>query len=167
MKKSHLLTLLLTFVGIFTTQATSVAIDVDKASNVIVQTSSGYGQTLSLEDGMNRFDLDEQNDIPLLISAAQGAEIVEVTKNGTETVSKSGDGNYRVGFSGPTMIKITTNGSGSGGGEISKDITMDFFASGEGVTGKPFKVYYQKDRFHELLHHSRKGKRENRSRQGF
>ncbi len=49
MKKSHLLTLLLTFVGIFTTQATSVAIDVDKASNVIVQTSSGYGQTLSLE----------------------------------------------------------------------------------------------------------------------
>lgn len=145
MKKSHLLTLLLTFVGIFTTQATSVAIDVDKASNVIVQTSSGYGQTLSLEDGMNRFDLDEQNDIPLLISAAQGAEIVEVTKNGTETVSKSGDGNYRVGFSGPTMIKITTNGSGSGGGEISKDITMDFFASGEGVTGKPFKVYYQKD----------------------
>lgn len=89
MKKSHLLTLLLTFVGIFTTQATSVAIDVDKASNVIVQTSSGYGQTLSLEDGMNRFDLDEQNDIPLLISAAQGAEIVEVTKTAQKPCQKA------------------------------------------------------------------------------
>ena len=129
-------------VGIFTAGATSVMIDVDKAANVIVQTQSGYGQTLDLYDGMNRFDLSEQ-DSPLLIQAATGAQIESVTQNETTTINPSGDGNYRIGIgTSGMMIKIVTSGSGSA---VAKDVHLDFFASGEGITGKPFTVYYEKD----------------------
>lgn len=142
MKKTFLLSLLMTMVGIFTAGATSVMIDVDKAANVIVQTQSGYGQTLDLYDGMNRFDLSEQ-DSPLLIQAATGAQIESVTQNETTTINPSGDGNYRIGIgTSGMMIKIVTSGSGSA---VAKDVHLDFFASGEGITGKPFTVYYEKD----------------------
>lgn len=141
MKKSFLLTLLMAFVGIFTMQATSVMIDVDNAANVTVQTMAGNGQTLDLLDGMNPFDLSE-SDQPLLIEANPGAEIVSITKNDAETLSPSGDGKYRVGFDGPTMFKIVTSGSA---GQTTKNVTIGFNASGEGVTGSPFTVYYEKD----------------------
>ncbi len=141
MKKSFLLTLLMAVVGIFTMQATSVMIDVDNAANVTVQTMAGNGQTLDLLDGMNRFDLSE-SDQPLLIEANPGAEIVSITRNEEETVNPSGDGKYRVGFDGPTMFKIVTSGSG---GQTAKNVTIGFNASGEGVSGKPFSVYYEKD----------------------
>lgn len=142
MKKTFLLSFLMTMVGIFTAGATSVMIDVDKAANVIVQTQSGYGQTLDLYDGMNRFDLSEQ-DSPLLIQAATGAQIESVTQNETTTINPSGDGNYRIGIgTSGMMIKIVTSGSGSA---VAKDVHLDFFASGEGITGKPFTVYYEKD----------------------
>ena len=117
-------------------------IDVDKASNVIVQTMSGNGRTLDLYDGMNRFDLSEQ-DSPLLIQAATGAQIVSVTQNETTAINPSGDGNYRIGIStSGMMIKIVTSGSGS---SVTKDVHLDFFASGDEITGKPFTVYYEKD----------------------
>ncbi|MDE6098259.1 MAG: hypothetical protein K2G24_05165 [Muribaculaceae bacterium] len=146
MKKHFLLTFLMAFVGIFTVQATSVVIDVDNANNVIVQTNSGYGTTLSLENGMNRFDLSEETDNPILIKAAPGAEIVSITKDGTTALTPGGDGNYRVSFaaSNGIMVKIETSGNG-GGGDVAKDVTIDFFASGEGISGKPFKVFYEKD----------------------
>lgn len=146
MKKTFLLSLLMVLAGIFTVNATSVMIDVDHADNVIVQTNSGYGQTLDLYDGMNRFDLSDQTDNPILIKAAPGAEIVSVTQNETTTVNPSGDGNYRVGFStSGIMIKIVTSGSGSGSGDTPQDIHLDFAASGDGITGAPFTVYYEKD----------------------
>lgn len=142
MKKTFLLSLLMTLAGIFTAGATSVMIDVDKASNVIVQTMSGNGRTLDLYDGMNRFDLSEQ-DSPLLIQAATGAQIVSVTQNETTAINPSGDGNYRIGIStSGMMIKIVTSGSGS---SVTKDVHLDFFASGDDITGKPFTVYYEKD----------------------
>ncbi len=142
MKKTFLLSLLMTLAGIFTAGATSVMIDVDKASNVIVQTMSGNGRTLDLYDGMNRFDLSEQ-DSPLLIQAATGAQIVSVTQNETTAINPSGDGNYRIGIStSGMMIKIVTSGSGS---SVTKDVHLDFFASGDEITGKPFTVYYEKD----------------------
>lgn len=142
MKKTFLLSLLMTLAGIFTAGATSVMIDVDKASNVIVQTMSGNGRTLDLYDGMNRFDLSEQ-DSPLLIQAATGAQIVSVTQNETTAINPSGDGNYRIGIStSGMMIKIVTSGSGS---SVTKDVHLDFFASGDNITGKPFTVYYEKD----------------------
>ena len=132
----------MTLAGIFTAGATSVMIDVDKASNVIVQTMSGNGRTLDLYDGMNRFDLSEQ-DSPLLIQAATGAQIVSVTQNETTAINPSGDGNYRIGIStSGMMIKIVTSGSGS---SVTKDVHLDFFASGDEITGKPFTVYYEKD----------------------
>lgn len=146
MKKNLLLTLLMTLVGMFTAQATVVMINVDKANNVTVQTNSGYGQTLSLQDGMNRFELDDAADNPLLIKPNPGAEIVSVTKNETDNIFPSGDGNYRVGFATAGIkIDIVTSGEGQGGGETAKDITMDFYASGDGITGKPFTVQYEKD----------------------
>lgn len=142
MKKTFLLSLLMTLAGIFTAGATSVMIDVDKASNVIVQTMSGNGRTLDLYDGMNRFDLSEQ-DSPLLIQAATGAQIVSVTQNETTAINPSGDGNYRIGIStSGMMIKIVTSGSGS---SVTKDVHLDFFASGDEITGKSFTVYYEKD----------------------
>ena len=131
MKKTFLLSLLMTLAGIFTAGATSVMIDVDKASNVIVQTMSGNGRTLDLYDGMNRFDLSEQ-DSPLLIQAATGAQIVSVTQNETTAINPSGDGNYRIGIStSGMMIKIVTSGSGS---SVTKDVHLDFFASGDDIT---------------------------------
>ncbi len=148
MKKEFLLTLLMTFVGIFTVQATSVVIDVDHANNVIVQTNSGYGQTLELQDGMNRFDLNDQTDNPILINATEGAKIESVTQDGDINITPGGDGHYRVGFAtAGTMIKIVTsgNGSGGGGGDVVKNVNISFSVSGEGITGKPFTVYYEKD----------------------
>ncbi|MDE6120602.1 MAG: hypothetical protein K2F63_02310, partial [Muribaculaceae bacterium] len=146
MKKHFLLMFLMAFVGIFAAKATSVVIDVDNADNVIVQTNSGYGTTLSLQNGMNRFDLSEETDNPILIKAADGAKIESITRDETTNINPGGDGNYRVSFaaSNGIMIKITTSGNGSAGGQV-KDVTLDFFASGEGITGKPFTVYYEKD----------------------
>lgn len=147
MKKNLLLLFLMAFIGMFTAKAgTSVVIDVDKANNVTVQTNAGYGQTLTLQDGMNRFDLDDASDAPLLVTANPGAEIVSISKNETETVYPGGDGNYRLGFTtAAVMYKITTSGNGQGGGEVTKDITLGFKAVGEGVSGKPFTVTYEKD----------------------
>lgn len=146
MKKNLLLTFFMAFVWILTAKAaTSVIIDVDKAANVTVQTNSGYGQTLDLIDGMNRFELDDAADNPLLIKANTGAEIVSVTQNDTDNIFPSGDGAYRVGFAtAGIMIRIVTSGNAQGG-DVAKDITMDFYASGEGISGKPFMVTYQKD----------------------
>lgn len=146
MRKNLLLTFLMLFVGMFTAKAaTSVVVDVDKASNVTIQTNYGYGQTLELTDGMNRFDLDDAADSPLVIKANPGAEIVSVTKNETETITPSGDGSYTVRFyTAGIMIKIVTSGEGQGG-DVAKDITLGFKAVGEGVTGKPFTVTYEKD----------------------
>lgn len=87
MKKHFLLSFLMTLVGIFTMQATNVIINVDKAANVIVSTNSGYGKTLDLVDGINVLDLSDADDSPLLIKAAQGAEITSVVKNESETLS--------------------------------------------------------------------------------
>lgn len=146
MKKNLLLMFFMAFVWALTAKATtSVIIDVDKAANVTVQTNAGYGQTLDLIDGMNRFDLDDAADNPLLIKANTGAEIVSVTKNETDNISPAGDGAYRVGFAtAGIMIKIVTSGNAQGG-DVAKDITMDFYASGDGISGKPFTVTYQKD----------------------
>lgn len=144
MKKGFLLTLLMALVGIFTVQAVSVTINVDHANNVIVQTNSGYGQTLDLSDGQNSFDL-TADDSPLIIKAAEGAEIVSAKQDGND-LYLSGDGFYRAGIGTvATSIEITTSGSGSGGGgDVAKNVNIGFFVSGEGMTGKPFKVYYEK-----------------------
>ncbi len=134
MKKHFLLSFLMTLVGIFTMQATNVIINVDKAANVIVSTNSGYGKTLDLVDGINVLDLSDADDSPLLIKAAQGAEITSVVKNESETLSPVA-GEYTVRFYNVSVkIDIETTGEG-GGSDIVKDITMNFRASGEGVTG--------------------------------
>ena len=144
MKKHFLLSFLMTLVGIFTMQATNVIINVDKAANVIVSTNSGYGKTLDLVDGINVLDLSDADDSPLLIKAAQGAEITSVVKNESETLSPVA-GEYTVRFYNVSVkIDIETTGEG-GGSDIVKDITMNFRASGEGVTGSPFNVTYLKD----------------------
>ena len=135
MKKHFLLSFLMTLVGIFTMQATNVIINVDKAANVIVSTNSGYGKTLDLVDGINVLDLSDADDSPLLIKAAQGAEITSVVKNESETLSPVA-GEYTVRFYNVSVkIDIETTGEG-GGSDIVKDITMNFRASGEGVHRK-------------------------------
>lgn len=146
MRKNLLLMFLAVFVGMFTAKATtSVIINVDKAANVTVQTNYGYGETLQLTDGMNKLDLDDGADSPLIIKANPGAEIVSVTKNESETINPGGDGSYTVRFyTAGIKIDIVTTGEGQGG-TVAKDITMDFFASGEGISGKPFTVTYEKD----------------------
>lgn len=145
MKRGILLTFLFCLLWTLTGRAVSVVINVDKASNVTVQTNYGYGTTLELTDGMNRFDLDDTSDSPLLVKANSGAEIVSVTKNETNTVNPSGDGSYRVTFTGACKIDIVTSGEGQGGGETVKNVTLSFTARGEDVSGKPFTVTYEKD----------------------
>ena len=117
MKKHFLLSFLMTLVGIFTMQATNVIINVDKAANVIVSTNSGYGKTLDLVDGINVLDLSDADDSPLLIKAAQGAEITSVVKNESETLSPVA-GEYTVRFYN-VIVKIDIETTGEGGGSDS------------------------------------------------
>ncbi len=109
MKKNFLLLLFAALLGVVSASADMVRINVDNAANVIVTTANG-ANTLTLVDGMNSFDL-STSDNPLAVQAADGAEIVEVTKN-NEPVMASGYGTpvYRMAIE-PMMVNITTSGS--------------------------------------------------------
>lgn len=144
MKKFFLLAFLMAFVGVFSSQAVSVIINVDNAANVVVKGNYGYGQTLTLENGLNRLDLSDADDSPLQIKAAEGATIVSVTKNETETLTAN-NGEYIVRFySTGIKLDIVTSGSGVVTSPAAKDIHFNLYVSGEGVTGKPVTIEYKK-----------------------
>ena len=85
----------------------NVKIEVDKGSNVIVTTIAGNGTRLTLTDGVNDVQLNNEEDNPLLIEAAEGAEIVSCKVNGNDG-NFSGDGKLRVGITEGLRIEITT-----------------------------------------------------------
>ena len=145
MKRGLLLTFLFWMLCSFTGISASVIINIDKAANVTVQTNNGSGDTLDLIDGMNRLELDDTSDSPLLIKANDGAEIVSVTKNESDKINASGDGSYRVTFTGACKIDIVTSGEAHGGGDTAPLITLSFMARGEKISGTPFTVTYLKD----------------------
>ncbi len=119
MKKNLLMLLFTVALGVVPALADMVRIQVDNAANIVVTTGNG-ANTLTLQDGMNSFDLDASQS-PLAIGPAAGAEIVDMTKNG-EVIQHEGDGTkddpdvknyfgdiYRCSIE-PMMIMITTRG---------------------------------------------------------
>ncbi len=111
MYKKFLLSIFAMIVGLVTASAqTSVIIDVDKADNVNAYSASG---TITLSDGVNRITTLTSADNPLTIEAANGATIVSVTKNGTDSATPSGDGKYRFSIESMMISIVTSGGSGS------------------------------------------------------
>lgn len=118
MKKNSFLIVILLLANIFSASAKierafsadglcNVKIEVDKGSNVIVTTIAGNGTRLTLTDGVNDVQLNNEEDNPLLIEAAEGAEIVSCKVNGNDG-NFSGDGKLRVGITEGLRIEITT-----------------------------------------------------------
>lgn len=144
MKRFLLLNLLMTLVGVFTVSATSVVINVDNADNVDVYANYGYGRKLDLADGLNVFDLSDTDDSPLKITAREGAAIESVVMNETDNVEGNG-GEYLVRFY-TSGIKIDITTSGNGSASNVRDVSIQgFYAMGEGISGSPFTVTYEKD----------------------
>jgi len=73
---------------------TAVTISVDDASRVIVKELDGYGDILTLENGANKFKLEDLA-LPLNINATEGNRIVSVMMDG-EAVTAGGNGSYKV-----------------------------------------------------------------------
>ena len=145
MKKNLFLTLITIMVCAFTTSAGNVRIMVDNPANVKVQTNSGYGKTLDLGDGNASFSDLTSDDSPLLISANPGATIEKVEVN-EEAMTPGGDGQYRIGINADgMMINITTSGNATGG-ETARMVSISgIYAQGEGVTGSPYSLSYDKN----------------------
>ena len=144
MKKIFLLGWLMTLLGVLTASATSVVINVDNASNVDVTTNYGYGKQLELSDGFNVFDLSDADDSPLKITAREGAAIESVVVNETDNVEGNA-GEYLVRFY-TSGIKIDITTSGSGSNPTARDVSIQgFYAMGDGVTGTPFTLTYDKE----------------------
>lgn len=121
MFKKFLLSFLAMIVGFFAVSAqTSVIVDVDNAANVRVYTYQKGD--LSLVDGMNRITDLSEADSPLVIEPAANASIVSVTKNGTDLLSPSGDGLYRVAIE-SMMLQIVTSGGGSATQEVGLNVS--------------------------------------------
>lgn len=121
MFKKFLLSFLAMIVGFFAVSAqTSVIVDVDNAANVRVYTYQKGD--LSLVDGMNRITDLSEADSPLVIEPAGNASIVSVTKNGTDLLSPSGDGLYRVAIE-SMMLQIVTSGGGSATQEVGLNVS--------------------------------------------
>ena len=119
MKKNLLLILLAVIFGATTAAAemVSATIEVDKAANVVV-TNGMYGTVVNLQDGVNRLGLDGDAQ-PLVVKAADGAEITSVTCNGQEV--SSGYNGYTMGITQGMYVKITTTG-GSESGDVSYNV---------------------------------------------
>lgn len=145
MKKNLFLTLITIMVCAFTMSAGNVRIMVDNPANVKVQTNSGYGKTLDLGDGNASFSDLTSDDSPLLISANPGATIEKVEVN-EEAMTPGGDGQYRIGINADgMMINITTSGNATGG-ETARMVSISgIYAQGEGVTGSPYSLSYDKN----------------------
>ncbi len=144
MKKIFLLGWLMTLLGVLTASATSVVINVDNASNVDVTANYGYGKQLELSDGFNVFDLSDADDSPLKITAREGAAIESVVVNETDNVEGNA-GEYLVRFY-TSGIKIDITTSGSGSNPTARDVSIQgFYAMGDGVTGTPFTLTYDKE----------------------
>ncbi len=134
----------MTILGVLNLSATRVIINVDNASNVSVTCNYGYGQKLELTDGMNTFDLSDSDDSPLKITANAGAAIESVTLNETDAVQGT-DGEYLVRFYN-AGIKLDIVTSGNGSVTTTRDVTIQgFYAMGDGISGSPFTVTYDKD----------------------
>lgn len=151
MKKNLFLTLITVMVCAFTMSAGNVRIMVDNPANVKVQTNSGYGKTLDLGDGNASFTDLTSDDSPLLISANPGATIEKVEVN-EEAMMPGGDGQYRIGINADgMMINITTSGNATGGGETARMVSISgIIAMGDGISGSPYTVSYDKDGEWEL-----------------
>lgn len=144
MKKNLLFTWLMILFGVFSASATSVIINVDNAENVDVYTNYGTGNKLDLVNGINQFTLSDTDDSPLKITARTGAVIESVMINETDKIDGT-NGEYLVRFY-SQGIKIDIVTSGSGTAPTEREVTINgFYSSGEGVTGSPFTITYEKD----------------------
>lgn len=144
MKKTLLFSLVMLLFGALqaAAQTVSVVIGVDNASHVVVKTNYGYGSELQLNDGINQFKLSDTDDSPLQIKAAEGYEIVSVTKNESETITGN-NGEYLVRFySGGVKVDIVTKTS-EGTTPSLRDVL--FSVSANGADNSSFTVTYQKD----------------------
>lgn len=142
MKKTLLLMFLMIITGYISAHAAMVRVSVDNPDNVIITTLAGNGETVALDGEMSQLDLDPATCNPLLIEPAPGAEITSLSFNGNPA-NPSGDGKYRIGIvDGGNMIQIETSGSGS---QTEQTVTIGFIARGDGVTGNPLTVTYEKD----------------------
>ncbi|MEZ3518983.1 MAG: hypothetical protein K1V75_03475 [Muribaculaceae bacterium] len=144
MKKILLLSWLMTMLGVLSLSATRVVINVDNASNVSVVCNYGYGKQLELTDGINSLELSDSDDSPLKITATPGATIKSVTLNESEVLDGNA-GEYLVRFYN-TGIKLDIVTSGQGSTPTVRDVSIQgFYAMGEGISGTPFAVTYDKD----------------------
>ena len=84
----------------------NVTIVVDVANKVSIVTQADTETPLSLVDGRNSLQLDD-DDAPLEITARNGGKIVTCKYNGSE-VRVSGDGVFRVGFEEGATIEVIT-----------------------------------------------------------
>ena len=144
MTKRLLLSCLTVLLGVFATYATTLKITVDNANNVSIVDGNGYGTALTLIDGLNTFEATSSQN-PFVIKANEGAEIVSVVYNDND-LAASYDGTYRFGVGGPeTTVEITTTGSGVPPTPQVKYTAFNVYAVGDGITGAPFKLTYDKD----------------------
>ncbi|MDE6435954.1 MAG: hypothetical protein K2K69_00390 [Muribaculaceae bacterium] len=120
MKRNLLFALFAVLMGIGVMKAENINIDVDNAANVEVSVNNG-DIIIPLQDGMNRIaDYTAANN-PLTIRAAEGAEIISVTKNMSDVLSPNGGGFYTLGIEN-MMLQIVTSG-----GEVGEKMYNTWF----------------------------------------
>lgn len=85
---------------------TTVVINADNASRIIIKQANGYGDALSLTNGENKFEVGDI-DNPLKISASEGNELLSVKHNGLD-INPANDGSYIIKAEGGSAIDITS-----------------------------------------------------------
>jgi len=107
----------------FSTEA-SVKITVDHAQNITMTGSAGYGSTVTLQDNLNEFAIEDLAENPYVFEGANGAEIERLEVDGTvQQVSMGTNNGYRIGVSDGMNINIVTKG-----GSVTTDVTVTFSA---------------------------------------
>lgn len=98
-------------------KATGVSINVSDAAQIVVRQSNGYGEAVTLQTGLNTFDLAALGS-PLQITAAQGCEIISVTLDGTP-LTRQNNGSYLANLTEGCYIDIKSR-------EIPSDVAVTF-----------------------------------------
>lgn len=92
----------------------AVYITVDNALNITMKGNAGYGNTVSLHDGLNEFSADDfpVEEQPYLVEATNYATIESLTINGIlQSVSMGTNNGYRFGVNDGDEIVIVTSGA--------------------------------------------------------
>lgn len=104
-------------VSVYGKTATGVSINVDDAARIVLKQANGYGDVLTLQSGLNTFEMAEIMN-SLQITAAPGCQILSVTLDGT-ALTPQNTGAYLVKATEGCYIDITSR-------EIPSEIPMTF-----------------------------------------